>query len=124
MTIFAEVTATYGEELAKESIAIIDWYVDILYPQVSRQPHEAMSRSKRMTFAGKLLECASATGIDLETIREILVSIARCTNQGEFDVTIYYATSPKVLGYWILQHPDLGFEFVSGTEYQPVDVYF
>lgn len=85
--------------------------------------HPKESKAKRMAFAEKILECASTTGLDDETIASAMERAIK-HYKGDTDPTIYYATTPKVLGYWLVQDEDVGFESVHQTEYAPGEAYY
>ena len=125
MSIFSDTVTLYGEEQARTALCLIERYCDEVYPQVVGRPHPEMSRAKRMCFAAKLLECMAETGTEFEHICHCLNSVIYQAAKGDgTDPTIYYATTPRVLGYWLLMHKDIGFESVAGTQYQPVESYF
>lgn len=124
MSVFTKAVEKYGAQPIKQTLALIDWYIDILYPSATGKKHVPLGRAPRLTFAKKLLDCVLETYIDIEILQDVLKNIALATNHEEYDVTIMYATSPKVLGYWIAMHPSAGFERVQLTAYQPVDNFY
>lgn len=121
MSKFTQTANTYGRENLKEALALVDWYTGTLYPQFTGNPHEAMSRGKAVTFATKVLDFMRETDITWEQMRYVLINVPKTDAK---DPTIYLATSPKVMGYWLLTHPDIGWDSLAHTEYQPVEEYY
>lgn len=72
-----------------------------------------------MAFAIKLLACADETELDEEIIKAAMERTLMYSEN--CDPTIYYITTPTVLGYWLIQDEDVGYESVNGTEYAPVE---
>lgn len=120
MNVFQQVTEHYGEELARDAIGLIDWYVDDYYTEITGREHDGMTRAKRMVFAEKLLDCADELDLTLEDMEHVLMIIAKYTEFGKYDPTIYYVTSPRVLGYWISSELEVDMIDLSGTPYMPV----
>jgi len=71
-----------------------------------------------LVFAQKVLDCSDITLADVDLIA---AAMERAANEANCDPTIYYVTTKKVLGYWLIQDEDIGYESVNGTEYAPVD---
>ena len=125
MNIFTEITDRYGEAQARKALSLIDQYVDKIYPSVTGRQHPGIGRGKRMGFAAKLLDCMNETSAEFEHICCVLNNVlTKSPLDKDIDPTIYYATTPKVMGYWLLMHSDLGWENVSETIYEPVSAYF
>ncbi len=117
---FKQREAEYGKDNLKQAVALIDWYVGTVYPRVMKQPHEEMSRGKVVTFAVKLLNFMLETGIDWDLMEYVLIQ----TSSSGQAPTIYLVTSPRVLGYHLIAHPEIGWESVANTIYQPVDEFY
>ncbi|NCC88524.1 MAG: hypothetical protein EOM05_11815 [Clostridia bacterium] len=73
-----------------------------------------------MIFAEKLLVCASVTMLEDDLVTGALRRAINADNLNA-DPTIYYITTPPVLGYWLIQDENVGYECVNCTEYAPVD---
>lgn len=103
-------------------LSVVDWYIDNAYPAYTHNKHPEESKAKRMVFAEKLLRCSDETVYDDQFIADALHrALQEYTN---CDPTIYYITTPRVLGYWIIQDDEIGYESVNGTEYAPVDALY
>lgn len=121
-SIFQKATQHYGIERVKYMLSIVDWYIDTAYPTKTNKSHPEEPTAKRIVFAEKLLACSDETVLDDSVV---VAALVRAINEySECDPTIYYVTTPKVLGYWLIQDEDNGYECVNGTEYAPVDTYF
>lgn len=120
--IFQIATQKYGRERVLYMLSVVDWYIDQAYPAYTHSSHPEESKPKRMVFAEKLLECSSNTVDDDQLIAETLHRALR--EYKDCDPTIYYITTPRVLGYWLIQDDEVGYEFVNGTEYAPVEAMY
>ena len=125
MSIFTETAERYGEDQAREALELIDQYVDKHYPEATGRVHPEIGRGKRMGFAAKLLDCMYETGADFDHIRHALHNALDVSDEGKVDdPTIYYATTPTVMGYWLLLHSNLSWKNFRDTIYKPVSAYF
>lgn len=118
--IFKELTEVYGNEKTTQTISFVSDYIDNLYVVLTGKQHKKESKAKRATFAKKLLECAELFILEFDEIKELVEMIANDTDK-KIDPTIYYITTPKVLGYWLLTTELVDFTDLANTEYQPVD---
>ena len=110
---FEDLFQSYGER-AKSALEFVDWYIDVGYPQRTGRPHPPEDKDKRALFAKKLLDFSSATVED----DEIAFASAKATlQQSDGDPTIYFATTPRVLGYGLLKLPDGDYSDIKGTDY-------
>lgn len=118
--VFDVVTKKYGYERAKYMLSLVDWYIDKGYPAYTKQKHPSESKAKRMTFADKLLEFSTEVldGDDNLVAKMLQRALQNYTN---CDPTIYYVTTDRVMGYWIIQDEDVGYESVNFTKYAPVE---
>ena len=114
-------TETYGEQATKKALSIIDEYIEEAYPKVTGKKHKKLSKPLKMAYAEKLLECVLQTGASPKTVTAALSDLLKNSNSNK---EIFYATTPKVLGYWLLRQDDIGFESLKDTIYQPVDTYY
>jgi len=120
--IFSRATEQFGEERCREALGIVDKYVDKWYPTESGKPHQALNGAQRISFAIKLLQCENETGLDLgHHIHNALIDAVCDSN---CDPMIMYATTPQVLGYWLLKQEDVGYESLLHTGYEPVEAYY
>ncbi len=120
MSGFSALAERYGADNLRQAVTVIDWYTGTVYPKVTGCPHEQMGRGKVCTFASKLLDFMEATAADLDLVRWVL-NKASCSGK---DPTIYFVTTPKVLGYHLLSHPDVDWEAVGNTPYRSVEKYY
>ena len=121
-SIFQTVTQKYGYDRASEMLSVVDWYIDHAYPFCTGVDHPEENKAKRMVFAQKLLECADETMVgDQYVVNAVDRAIRNCEN---CDPTIYYMTTPAVLGYWLIQDEDVGYESVNDTKYAPVEAMY
>ncbi|MBR5792380.1 MAG: hypothetical protein IKY34_04670 [Ruminiclostridium sp.] len=121
-SIFQEVTREYGHDRASEMLSVVDWYIDQAYPFFVGVDHPEENKAKRMVFAQKLLECSDETMVgDQYVIRAVDRAIRNYEN---CNPTIYYMTTPAVLGYWLIQDEDIGYESVNDTKYAPVEAMY
>lgn len=117
--IFKTLTDEYGEDRIQYVLEVIDWYIDVAYPEYTGKTHPEENKAKRMSFVQKILHCADTT-----TLEDSYVTMAlkrAISNYKNCDPTIYWATTPSVLGYWIIQDEELSYDFVNQTEYAPVE---
>lgn len=122
---FQSIVERYDKELIKDAIALIDWYVDTMYPIVTGKVHVQLDRLARVNFASKVIDCMLETGIEeLEIFYESFELNANNKFYQGYDPLIMLITSPKVMGYGLLLHEDIGFECVELTSYQPVNEYY
>lgn len=117
-SVFAEATREYGAESVRSALEVINWYIDDVYTRATGKLHPRESKAKRITFAVKLLKCENETSIDIPTIASALKNAAYHSNSKPY---VYYVTTPKVLGYWLIKDTDVGFECVRNTDYSPTD---
>jgi len=115
---FSETVREYGRDRVDNIVSFVDWYVDIAYPSKMGKVHPKESKAKRAIFAKKILDCARDTALDDEDIVNAIKLII--SERVNCDPTIYYATSPRVLGYWLLKE-GVFYDSLNGTEYAPVD---
>ena len=120
-TVFEKATERFGAESCHDAIRIVDDYIDRVYPKRRNKKHPAVNRAARMVHAIKLLECEDKTGIEMNVI---IAALNDLLNNANCDQTIMYATTSKVLGYWLLRQEGLCFENVQHTEYEPVEEYY
>jgi len=121
-SIFAQTTQKFGAERVAYMLSVVDWYIDRGYPAYTGKEHPMENKAKRVVFADKLLACSDATVCDDQIIATTLQQALR--NFENCDPTIYYITNPKVLGYWMIQDEEVGYECVNNTEYAPVETMY
>lgn len=117
--VFKSITDSYGKERASNMLSVVDWYIDTAYPHHTGWAHPPESKANRMVFAKKLLDCSEETCLDDDVVSSALERAIG--NFKNCDPTIYYVTTPQVLGYWIIQDEEIGYESVRRTKYAPVD---
>ncbi len=117
--IFNSVTEKFGYERASYMLSVVDWYIDKAYPYYVGTKHPEESKAKRMVFAEKLLLCSDATVQDDQVIADAMHRVLQ--EYDNCDPTIYYITTPKILGYWLLKDDEVSYDFLNGTEYAPAD---
>lgn len=117
-SIFASLTAQYGADRVRDALSIVNWYIDEVYPFNTGHPHPEEPKAKRMAFAQKILACSDETFVEADMIAD---AMNRAAEKANCDPTIYYVTTPKVLGYWLIKDEEIGYESVNGTEYAPVE---
>ena len=120
--IFNYVTKRYGEERVRYALNIIDWYIDTAYPVRTGRIHPPENKAKRVSFAEKLLECADTTLLEDEKIASAFTRAIE--NHEKCDPTIYWMTTPHVLGYWLIKDEDIGYESICDTKYAPVETIY
>jgi hypothetical protein len=120
--IFNTATERFGEERCRDALGLIDKYIDEWYPAIKGRPHTTLSKAQRMSFATKLLECENETGLNLGY--EIHNALVHAVKYSDCNPLIMYATTPQVLGYWLLKQEDVGYESVHHTDYEPVGTYY
>ena len=113
--VFDRLASEYGEERSQRMIEVVDRYIDEWYPARAGRKHPSETKKKRALFAEKLLMCASELGLDDDDMASILYQAAKYEQSA--DPTIYFVTTPSVLGYWITMHPDYGYQYIKDTEY-------
>ena len=120
--IFDAVTKKYGHDRAEYMLSVVNWFIDDAYPEYTRRKHPNEGKAKRMVFAEKLLRCSDETVNDDNIVANALHRALQ--NYTNCDPTIYYITNPKVLGYWLIQDEEVGYEAVDCTEYAPVEAMY
>lgn len=109
----------YGEERMAPMMDFVDWYIDKGYPK--RMGLEHKKEDARARFSAKLLDFSDViTQDDGGTIDTVEKALASVTIE-DHDPTIYWATSPKVLGYWAEKTGHTFYDELLGTEYQYVE---
>lgn len=122
-SIFASVTRRFGPERTAYMLSVVDWYIDKAYPFYTGINHPDEGTAKRMVFAEKLLLCSDSTVEDDYLILEAMHRALK-GHSDNCDPTIYYITTSNVLGYWLIQDEDVGYESVYDTEYAPVETMY
>lgn len=97
----------------------VDWYIDKGYPKRMGRDHK--EEDERPKFSAKLLDFSDViTQDDDGTIDTVEKALAGVTLE-DHDPLIYWATSPKVLGYWGEKTGHTFYDELLGTEYQYVE---
>ena len=108
----------YGEERLAPMMDFVDWYIDKGYPKRMGRDHK--EEDERAKFSAKLLDFSDViTQDDDGTIDTVEKALAGVTLE-DHDPLIYWATSPKVLGYWGEKTGHTFYDELLGTEYQYV----
>jgi len=130
-SIFQKVTNEHGEEWAQWALGIVDNYIDKAYLYCKNKEHPNMNKAQRMAFAGKLLDCMSNvtpyehdSEYDGLSQDNIITALNDILNNANCDPTILYATSPTVLGYWLLRQDGIEWDSLKNTIYEPVETYY
>ncbi len=121
--VFVLATNAYGEDRVKEALEFISWYIDTAYPNYAGKQHPDEPTAKRVVFSEKLLRCANDLMIEDQIVFSALKRAIKNYSDG-CDPTIYWATTPKVLGYWIVTDENLEYEFIRGSDYEPVEAFY
>lgn len=121
--VFVLATNAYGEDRVKEALDFVSWYIDTAYPNYTGKQHPDEPTAKRVVFSEKLLRCANDLMIEDQIVFSALKRAIKSYSDG-CDPTIYWATTPKVLGYWIVTDEYLEYEFVRGSDYEPVETFY
>lgn len=109
----------YGEERLLPMMDFVDWYIDKGYP--ARVGHEHNGEDFRAKFSAKLLDFSDViTRDDSSAIDTAEKALFHVTLE-DHNPTIYWATSPKVLGYWGEKTGHTFYDELLGTEYQYVE---
>ena len=121
--IFSRLTDTYGADDVKSVLDIVNQYIDEIYKSKTGREHDKISKKHRMTFVEKLLDFKNDTDTGQEDLIRLLNYMIE--NMNVKDPTIYWLTSPTVLGYWYLPFfGDVGYQDLRGTKYMPVEGYY
>jgi hypothetical protein len=123
--IFESATYRYGEERCKQALSIIDNFIDEHYPKYTGKKHGKLNKAQRMAFAVKILECEDETEIYISNFEPMFKYMLNNYDKKSCDPTILYATTPKVIGYWLeRKYTDVDFYDLLGTSYAPVETYY
>jgi len=119
--IFAVATEKYGAERCKEALHVVDQYIDTAYPGVHKRSHPKLNKALRMSHAMKLLNCMDETDAGWDEIIGALNDLLKGAN---CDPTILYATTPQVLGYWLIKQEGFSYDMVNDSDYAPVAAHY
>jgi len=119
--IYAAATEKYGAERCKDALSIVDQYIDSAYPGIHKKPHPNINKALRMSHAVKLLNCMDETCAGWNEITGALNDLLKGAN---CDPTILYATTPQVMGYWLIKQEGFSYDMVNGSDYAPVAAYY
>lgn len=116
----------FGEDRAHEAMAMVARYVEKWYPRYCEKTHRNTKRSKRAECAANILECMDTFHLRYADINEALSAIfdsvllgQKCGAGGnkDTDPTIVYATTPRVLGHWLMKTGAVTEDELEGTIY-------
>jgi hypothetical protein len=123
--IFERATHRFGEDKCKQALSIVDNFVDEHYPKYTGKKHGKLNKAQRMVFALKILECEDETEIYITNFEPMFEYMLHHYDKSNCDPTILYATTPKVLGYWLeRKYSDIEFYNLLHTSYAPVETYY
>lgn len=109
---------SYNEiEKLQASKKLTDNYIDKWYEEVTKRAHEPVSLKGRRIFANKLSDCMFCIGLTACEVKRALFDILIEETAKGKDPLIYYATLPKVLGYWLLQQESVTYDMLDNTIY-------
>lgn len=112
---YNELVADYGQEDTDKAIETVNGYIDAWYSEETGREHKSEGKVKRLAFAKKLLECAKTLELDIEDMSGALQCCIE-NYDSDIDPTIYYVTTPQVLGYW-LERSGLDYAYIQYSEY-------
>ena len=116
-----KLVAAFGEEWARFGMEFVSKYTNEWYPSRTGHPHCSIMRGRRAECAWEILQCMGTLDIDEDGITEACTSAVRFAN---CDPTIFYATTPTVMGYWLVNSGETSFYDLIGTIYQPCEVQY
>jgi len=128
--IFSKTTDEHGEEWSRWALSVIDNYIDKLYPDHMKKKHPMLNKAQRMGFARKILEFMDDiinTAVDDHfdfSQKDIVRLLLELIENANCDPTIFYVTTPKVLGYWLLKQGKATWDDVAESGYEPVANYY
>lgn len=112
---------------------LIDWYIDVAYPKLTRNTHPIENRYKRFSFASDLLECVDTLSLDdgdiIDTIQFAVTTMLtrgcgyvldKNGNKQLVDPFVYYITNDGVIGYWLITHRVLSIDQLRDTRYHSI----
>jgi hypothetical protein len=123
-TIFSRVKDTYAKNDIDLCYDIVNQYIDSVYNAKTGFTHIEMTSPMRMAFAEKLLKFKADFLMNEKELLDFLNYIIDNHDYKKIPAQLPYINTPTVLGYWLLDHPDYGFDVVRDTEYQPVENYY
>jgi len=130
-SIFATTTKEHTKEWTTWGLNLVNWYIDVAYLKRTGKKHTPITKPARMTFARKILDFMdTVTFFDEDgdevnpsgtTIKNMLIDFL---NNSNADPQIMLATNKPNLGNWILKQPNMVWQSVEGTEYEPVGEWY
>ena len=122
-TIYSRLSERFYVDDIKSILSIVNQYIDKIYKSKTGREHDKINKPHRMTFVEKLLDFKHETGLVTSDLIDLLNHIIKNINVD--DPTIYWFTSPTVLGYWILNFfDDVYYDDLRSTIYCPVETYY
>ena len=129
----AQLLSLYGEDRLFAMTDLIDWYIDVAYPKLTRNTHPIENRYKRFSFASDLLECVDTLSLDdgdiIDTIQFAVTTMLtrgcgyvldKNGNKQLVDPFVYYITNDGVIGYWLITHRVLSIDQLRDTRYHSI----
>ena len=118
---------SYGKARAKWALNYVDWFIDKAYPSLTGYAHPqlvTLSKARRMSFALKICECMANTSAEDETDMIDALNFViknRHAKYSNIDPTIFWLTTPEVMGYGIVKTHENNWYAVQHTDYEPVE---
>ena len=117
---------SHGNEWAEWALGIVNNFIDNVYPKMTGCKHpqlDTLSKARRMSFALKILDCMDKTSANSKTnVIDAMNFVIknRHSKYDNIDPTIFWLTSPSVIGYGVLSTHEDRFTAVMDTDYQAV----
>lgn len=111
----------FADPKNKWAIDLVNKYINEWYEQETGRKHKQMGKALRMIYAYKLIECQQITEndrcaeiepTDFENALKLAIQCHDCK-----DPTIMWATSDKVLGYWLVESGGCFYQDIMSTKY-------
>lgn len=105
----------FYEQNMADMVSFVDSYINELYPRKRGHKHLPVKREQYATFARKLLNCAREVDLEPDEIKEVVETALDEEQHG--DMTIFLATMPEQLAYWLVRTGTRAVVELRGTSY-------
>jgi len=105
----------FGKDFAADALSFVNDYVEKYYPQYRKEPHPVVDDEEKAECAFRVLCCAAELGVRTAFVEQRLYQAAM--REATYKPLISKVTSPRSLGYWLINDGDMQSDKLNSTRY-------